>query len=290
MDFYGQPIGFLQNEHLRLEYLAQAGPRIVRLQLPNHVNNLLGEFPDINWEIPGGTFEIFGGHRLWAAPEQPGFSYQPDSHGLWATENGASVEMIWEPPAGQGLEKRMGVALEAGRAAVHLVHTITNRLDHSVRAAPWGITVFPLGGVAYIPNPARDKALPGDSQFVLWPYSKAEDPRLKLEPAGITVRGESAEPPLKVGSFVQTGDCAYLREGVLLLKRFQVLPGEYPDSGSNVEVYCSDRLIELETLACYSDLKPGDSASFEETWEIFTGAQAELKIQEIFPSSQPAQR
>jgi hypothetical protein len=281
-DFYGYSTGILENAQLRLEYLTEAGPRIVRLFLVGGQENLLGEFPDISWKLEQGTFHILGGHRFWAAPEQPGFSYFPDSSGLVAREKSKGIELHRKPPAEGGLAKTIQINLVQDRPAVRLFQTVTNQLKRPVRIAPWGITCFPLGGTAYLPSPAAGLSPQPDDGVVLWPYSRRDDPRLKFAKSGIKVSALAGLPPLKIGAFSKEGCCAYLRAGVLLLKRFDVPQGDYADDGCNVESYCSDRLIELETLSALADLQPGESASYQETWEIYSGGEAQRKLEEIF--------
>ena len=82
MSFYGLPTGSIENDILSLEYLSEAGPRIVRLIYKPLNINLLAEAPDAKLNSPHGDFSIHGGHRLWAAPESPGFTYIPDDSGL----------------------------------------------------------------------------------------------------------------------------------------------------------------------------------------------------------------
>jgi len=287
-DFHGHPTETLENSHLRLEYLTQAGPRIVRLSPANSQENLLGEFLDLGWDTPQGYFQLVGGHRLWAAPEVPGFSHLPDSEGLVVQQNGTGVKLSWEPEAGKGLAKIVEVSLSNERPAVHLTHRIVNDFEHPVRVAPWGITAFPLGGAAYLPSPSTEGGLQPDRKLVLWPYTRWDDPRLGFNAAGVVVSGKSGMPPIKVGTFVPGGCCAYLRNGFLFVKRVELKPGEYPDQGCNAEIYCSDRLIELETIAPLTDLLPGESVSSTETWEIFAGEQAAQKLAEIFSNGGPA--
>ncbi len=51
-DFHGLPTRSLGNDHLTLDYLAEAGPRIVRLFLAGSQTNLLAEAPDLSWDTP----------------------------------------------------------------------------------------------------------------------------------------------------------------------------------------------------------------------------------------------
>lgn len=281
-DFFGQPAASLVNSQVRLNYLTQAGPRIVGLFLDDHEENLFVELPEEGWDTPGGYFPFFGGHRLWAAPEVAGISYGPDSEGLRVEQHAASVTLSWEPRPGTGLAKTVGIKLLDGRAAVHITHQITNRFNHPVRVAPWGITALPLGGMAYLPAAAGGKGFQPDRQLTLWPYSRWDDPRLHFMPAGLSIAGDAALPPLKVGTYAQSGCCAYLRQGVLLVKRFQPAAGEHADRGCNVEVYCSDIFIELETLGPLADLAPGAEVCAEETWELYAGEQALNMLEQIF--------
>ena len=81
-DFYGLPTRILSNQHLRLEFLAEAGPRIVRLSLAGSGENLMAEVPDIHWTTPYGEYYLRGGHRLWHAPEAVPRSSVPDNDSL----------------------------------------------------------------------------------------------------------------------------------------------------------------------------------------------------------------
>ena len=72
-DFHGLPTRSLANDHLTLDYLAEAGPRIVRLFLAGSHTNLLAESPDMSWDTPpapiGFTAAIACGTRLKPFPE-----------------------------------------------------------------------------------------------------------------------------------------------------------------------------------------------------------------------------
>lgn len=84
-DFYGLPTGGLGNDRLRLEYLAEAGPRLVRLFLNGSATreNLLAELPDVVWPTPFGPYRAHGGHRLWTRPRQRRALISPTTADLW---------------------------------------------------------------------------------------------------------------------------------------------------------------------------------------------------------------
>jgi hypothetical protein len=64
----------------------------------------------------------------------------------------------------------------------------------------------------------------------------------------------------------------YWMDDVFFVKRFDAStdPKRYPDGGCNVESYCNDQFIELETLGPLTKLEPGDSIFHMETWEVYT--------------------
>src|SRR5918911_500169 len=85
-DFYGLPTRSIDNGHVRIEFLAEAGPRIVRLFLAGSDENLFAEVPNAKAETPYGEYFFRGGHRLWHSPEAMPRSYIPDNEGLMVQE------------------------------------------------------------------------------------------------------------------------------------------------------------------------------------------------------------
>lgn len=81
-EFFGHATRRIANDDLWVEVLATAGPRIVRAGMTGSSRNLLAETPDAGWGTPYGRYELFGGHRLWFAPEDPDRVAMPDVSGL----------------------------------------------------------------------------------------------------------------------------------------------------------------------------------------------------------------
>lgn len=272
MDFHGWPTLVLENQHLRLECLAQAGPRLVRLELAGQAGNLLAETPDIVWQTPQGPYRLFGGHRLWLAPEDPTNSYVPDSAGLVVRSRPTGLLLEQVTGRADGLQVGIELQLQSDRPAVTIHHYLHNCGDQTIQTAPWAITALPLGGVALLPTPnTRRNGSPWapNRQAVFWPYTRCADPRLEWQDEGWLVRAQPALPPCKIGSFCRSGWIGYLRQGVLLRIRFRVYPeSPHPDLGCNAEIYCNDRFVELETLGPLSSLRPGQQVVHTEEWEI----------------------
>lgn len=271
-DFHGFPVGKLTNGLVELEYLRTAGPRVVGLRL-NGSENLLAGVPQIAIPTPWGEYRYLGGHRLWYAPEGMPRSYVPDSDGLRVAEISGGVILQGKEEPGTGICKSVEITLHPQRPQVTLRHTLRNAGLWEVELAPWTITMFRLGGTAILPFQAEqvnlDDLLP-NRRIVLWPYSKMNDPRLRLEDDFILVHVPGALPLFKIGAFNPRGWVAYWNEGILFRKTFEVFPAAtHPDYGCNAEIYCDEHFIELESLAPLGRLAPGGEVSHTETWELY---------------------
>jgi hypothetical protein len=284
-DFYGLPTCIMCNRHLRLEFLAEAGPRIVRLMLTGSDENLLVEVPDIHWTTPYGEYYLRGGHRLWHAPEAVPRSSVPDNGGLAIEERNGAVRLSQPPEPVTAIRKSMEIRLHDEGPAVTLSHELWNGGAWAIELAPWAITQLPLGGVAILPQPTepmdRDGVLP-NRHLVLWPYTRWRDPRLRLGDEYVLVEAQPQSPIFKIGYLNHHGWVGYLRAGILLAKRFQPQPSAWhADLGCNAEVYCNERFIEMETLGPLSRIEPGQSVTHVETWEFYTGLGAPRTPDEV---------
>ena len=271
-DFHGLPTRTLENDYLRLEYLAEAGPRLVRLFAAGSDQNILAEAPDIFWETPYGRFNIRGGHRLWHAPEKMARTYIPDNGGLVVTDlpDGVRLEAPQEPDT--AVYKTMTVRLHTDRPALTIAHTLVNGGVWAVELAPWAITQMRLGGTAVFPQQVGqldDDGLLPNRQLSLWPYTRLNDARLHLDDDYVLVGPEADAQPFKIGCFNRHGWLAYFLDDLLFVKRFPVRDGQpHPDFGCNAEIYANDKFVELESLGPLTLLQPGQSVSHSETWEV----------------------
>jgi hypothetical protein len=284
-DFYGHPVGVLENEFLRLEYLAQAGPRIVRLSMAGSTDNLLAEAPDVSWETPYGRYHLYGGHRLWVAPEKAGLTSQPDDDGLQIEPFEQGVRLNGASEVAGGLSKTLEVYLQTAKPGVSILHRLTNQGDEPIEVAPWAITQLPLGGQAILPQPTRSvdpDGLQPNRLLVLWPYTQWCDPRLRLGDEMILVNGISFDKKFKIGYYNRHGWAGYLRQGVFFGKRFEIQEqGTYVDLGCNFEIYCDQRLLELETLGPLRKLAPGESVEHKEEWVVLPGVESYENLEAI---------
>lgn len=268
------PTATLANDFLRLDYLTAGGPRITHLGWADGRENLLAAVPDFTIETPLGSYRFLGGHRLWHAPEAHPRSYIPDdANGLTATPQSGGVTLAAPPEPLTGIAKRLEIRLDPHRPAVLLRHELHNAGPWPVTLAPWAITQFRLGGVALMPlptAPADSAGLLPNRLLALWPYSRLDDPRLRLHDGAALLHAAPGAPPFKLGGWNSAGWLGYWLGDHFFRKQFSPQPGQpHPDLGCNAEIYANDRFIELETLGPLVTLDPGARVAHEERWELF---------------------
>ncbi len=275
--FHGLPTVGLAGAAAWFEALAEDGPRIVRLGLVGGPS-LLAETPDVVWPTTAGPYRLWGGHRLWLAPEHAGRNAAPDSGGLGVTSLPDGLLLAGAPDPETACVRTIEVRLDPHRPVLRVRHVVANMGARAIELAPWAITQLPPGGTAILPQPC---ATPGhatrpDRMVALWPYASWDDPRLTVRDGLLAVRGE-AGPEFKAGCAVDAGWAAWVRDGVALVRRWVPVPGaHYPDLGCSAEVFATERYTELEVLGPLVVLEPGDTTALDETWELREVATGEL--------------
>lgn len=272
-DYFGHKTVIYENDFFRIECLAEAGPRIVRLIPQWTGENLLAELPGASIKSPRGDFHFHGGHRLWRAPEIPSQTYIPDDTGLEVKEVTNGIKLVGAEEQGTGLRKSIMIQASSHQPFVIVKHKIKNLGGSTVRLAPWAITMMRPNGTAILPqqigNVDNDGLLP-NRRFALWPYSRWDDARLCLQEEFVTVNANSIASPLKLGYFNPHGWLGYAYYDVMFIKRFGVRGDEeYPDYGCNSEVYVNARALELESIGPFVELAPQVDVVHTETWEVY---------------------
>jgi hypothetical protein len=270
---HGRRTGIVENDVLRLEFLLDAGPRIVRFQLHERPENVLSETPHLSWPTAyGSRFEMIGGHRLWVAPEAPAEEQVPDDRPVDVSRRADAVELRGNTLSREGFRPQIAVTLDASGADIRVRHTLTNESDSTHVVAAWAITAFAVGGVATLPQ--ATEAVGGQEQlpnrwFALWPYSSLEDPRLELGDEAIRIHAKPGEGWLKLGYFSRSGVMRYDRGGVRFTKRFAVdVAAVHADRGCNAESFVCDDFLELESLGPLCSVAPGEAIEHVELWSL----------------------
>lgn len=269
-DFYGIPTGVLSNSFLSLEYLVERAARIVRLNVNGE--NWLAETPDFGWETAHGYYKIYGGHRLWIAPQVGGRTDVPDDTGITVTTYPNGVDLALPADPVTQLSRRIEIRLEPDAPVVHLKHVLKNEGVWAAECAPWTVTQVRLGGRILVPlasgSLGGNESAP-NRMVQFWPCTHLPEPRLQLLDRWLVYPVESYDGNLKMGCFSPDGWIGYALGDMFFKKSFETSFGPaYPDAGCNVEIFNNPRYAELEALGALNVLQPGECTEFNETWEV----------------------
>ena len=266
----------LTNGKIELMVTTDVGPRIIHCA-PAGGENLFKVYDEmVPTRRDGDAWRIYGGHRLWHAPEVEPRTYAPDNSPIKAVATRKGARFLQPVEASTGIEKQIDVALVDGKAAAVVTHKLTNRGPWPVELAPWALSVMDVGGKVIIPMPPRgthpECLLPANT-LTLWPYTDMRDARWTWGFKYVMLQQDAnAKLPQKAGVMVPDGWVACAIKGCLFVKQFDYVAGaKYPDWGCSVETFTNEDLIEMETVAPLVTLAPGASVEHVERWSVFTG-------------------
>ena len=271
LDYKGWPNCIrLYNDEIELIATTDIGPRVMRFGFISG-QNLFYVSPMDQGKTGGSQWRIYGGHRLWLAPEELSRSYYPDNDPLTYTFHTHTLKLSQAREITTGIVKEMEITLSPVKNQVTVLHRLINQSRDNIEVAPWSLSALDVGGRAIIPQEpfgeGHEYLLPVRS-LALWKYTKMNDPRwiwgekyiqAKQDPSNISEQ--------KLGILNQQGWSAYYLNGELLIKKFNYNPGAvYPDYGSNNEIYIDGNFLEMETLGPLTTIPPAGVVTHLEHW------------------------
>ncbi len=277
--YYGNVMK-LTNGTVDVMVTTDVGPRVIYYGFCGGTN-ILGELPASDAvKSEFGEWHPFGGHRLWAAPEAMPRSYWPDNGPVKAESiTDSSVRFTPALETGTSLQKEITVTLSPIGTEVNVLHSITNKSIWQVDLACWALTIMNGGGTTVFPQepfkPHGEVLLPA-RPMVLWNYTDMSDPRWTFGKKYVRLRTDAARDfAQKAGAAVKEGWAAYLRDGLLFVKRFPYQDGAtYPDYGCNFETFTKGTFMEIESVGPLTKLDPNETATHVERWSLFRDVKA----------------
>jgi len=281
----------ITNGTVEVVVTTDVGPRILVLRFVNGKN--LFRVLEEECGVSGGKeWHLFGGHRLWHAPEAHPRSYSPDNDPVVFTLKERGGTFTQRVEALTRIEKEIEVVMDDEGSHLTVIHRLTNRGVWPVELAPWALSVMERGGIAIIPQEPyqswSENLLPV-RPLVLWGYTDMSDSRWLWGKRYVTLRQDPKKTsPQKAGFGNRLGWGAYFLEGYLFVKYTPYLRGvPYPDMGSSFEVYTDHRFLELETLGPLARLEPGETVEHREDWFLFRDITCDGTEESIAENIQP---
>jgi hypothetical protein len=242
---------------------AEFGPRILSLSVDSTENIL---FVDTEHALGSGDWRLYGGHRLWIAPETID-TYAPDNDAC-EVEEGEGYLAVSSIDTRLGLKKTMTVVDDDG--LIRIDHTVVNQSDTLVTGAVWALTCVNNIGTAFFPW-----GTPGSwdlKKVVYWRRwmdhgSDIDDGQFKPTDDLFLVTPAGREG--KVGSACREGFIGVTASGFTFIKTFQRLPVDtYPDDNCAAECYTGAHFTELETLSPLVTFYPKEPVTHSEHWLV----------------------
>ena len=265
----------IDNGEVELIVASEYGPRVMRYGRCGGPNLFATVSPEAQKKPTpyGDDWHIYGGHRLWYAPEHPERSYYPDNLPVTVEANAAQLVLTQAVESAWGLQKSMRIALARHGSGVRVRHRLTHHGSEPVGLAPWALSAMAPGGRAifpqapFVPHP---EVLAPARPLVLWPFTRMNDPRFGWGDRYIFLRQDPARStPQKIGMYDPLGYMAYALAGQLFIKCHTPRPGLHADFGCNVQTFTNELFLELETLGPWVTLHPGEQVEHEEHWFLF---------------------
>ena len=246
------------------------GPRIVDVIKGNSPSVFARLNPAVSIaRRDGGPYIFHGGHRLWAAPEEPSVSYAPDEHDCQIVTSDEAVT-VKAPPDSAGLVKTLEIHRRSG--LLQITHHLENTNESPLRLAGWGISQFRLGGWAMLPSGGwgQSDGLQADRAISVWPYTDLSDPRISWVSSGVEIKA-TAGPRLKLGAGPEPRHLGYFIDGFLFTKTIEAARDRsYVDKGAVGQVFVDESFCELESIGPLTTVLPGESITTMEAWNIAT--------------------
>lgn len=260
---------WLTDAHTEIGIALDFGIRVVHLSCAG-LENLYYEQPtDLSDGFTtAGGWRLYGGHRLWLAPEGDN-AYYPDNAPVHYSleENGVLIEQDTDPFL--QVRKSMRITfLEDG--GVRVAQRILNVSERPMTGAAWGVNTLDAGGEAEISFGHAGRGGYTPRRVVsLWSDTNLHDPRLAFGKDRLLARHLPMKDYLKIGLYSNPGKAVFVNKGQRFTLLFDAQPLEsYPDNGCNFELYMCKQFMELESLGVKTELLPGQCAVHVETWYV----------------------
>jgi hypothetical protein len=214
----------------------------------------------------GGRFDIGPEHIV---PRRPALWVGP-----WNAEitGPRSARLTSADDASTGSRLVRDFELDASTSRLRCTQAIVNVSDHETAWCHWSRTFARGGGIGIVPLSPGSRFPRG---YVM--YGPGAAINFRPDDAHVRRRGDFVEivdtPQFpKLGFDSYAGWFGYLlREGLLFVKRYPTYPDRVYNeiAGLTISIWYFQRIrCELEPIGPRERLKPGESASFSEEWEL----------------------
>ncbi len=260
-DAFGECL-FAENGIIEIGIPLELGIRIVHFSRVGERN--------VFYEEPAETllngWNVYGGHRLWIAPECE-TDYLPDNAPVTYRVAGDTVRIFQKRSDRMPIDKSITLRLDGD--SVYVTHQVRNRSLKPLVCSLWSITAMAGGGVEYIDLPTRVGGLDPLHHLSVWDHTSMGDPRMIFEKDRIIITHMPIRSMMKIGVGHPIPSVRYAIDGYIFTKQFEICPSQpYPDGGVSYETFANQNMVEMESLSPLRTVLPFFSAEHKEVWSL----------------------
>lgn len=262
---------WLENGFWETAVSLRFGPRILWFSVTGCENVFYEQPEDADYLCTPEGWRVFGGTRLWLAPESVHSLYSPDSAPVEYECADGEACVTQNEDRGLHAKKRIVIRETDEKNTVEIEYRITNTGAGPLTGAPWAVSAMRAGGVLTVPFAASSAAITAKPErFVsLWNTTSLGDARLAFREQAVKISHLPMREYFKIGLFCPAGEARYDLNDQTFIKRFPVsAEAAYPDGGVNLEAFCCEQMLEFETLAPVRTMLPGETATHLERWTL----------------------
>lgn len=250
-------LGVPLDHGLRIAYLSYKGS-----------DNLFFEQPrDMTALTTADGWRIYGGHRLWIAPESKDI-YYPDNDAISYKISDGKITIRQKNDPWINVEKTMEIFF-LSNDSLQITHIIKNTDSQAKTFSVWPVTSVAPGGTEYIPLHYAQSGSAPLHKISTWYYTSLGDERAEYKRDLITLRHKPNDLLYKIGISHPAGPITYTNKGVDFEKSFEIdKDSEYPDGNVSYETYMCNYMVEMESLSPLYTVEAGRCAEHKEIWKL----------------------
>jgi len=218
----------------------------------------------------GATWNAYGGHRVWMAPETY-LTYYPDDNKVDYIVEENNFTFIQEPQKHNEIQITLKLNF-TDENTVKFIGGIKNLSKAEKKLSVWSLSMCKGPGLEIVKLPEDEREFTPQRLYTLWSFgAKNNDPRAFYGERYFSLRMEPGNPlAYKVGMRLNPGKVMYLTGNEVFVKSFNRDDLKlYPDNNVNYETYTKDVHLELEVLSPLKALKKDEYYHVEEIWNIY---------------------
>lgn len=244
------------------------GIRVVHLSAIGCENLFYVQPADCSDGFTAGDWRLYGGHRLWLAPESWD-SYCPDNSPISYAVKEDSVLFEQELDSLLNVYKSLSIAF-LNDGSISVTQMIRNASQDALDGAVWSVNTLDAGGTAEIMFACSHVGgFQPQRTISLWSDTNLGDPRLQFSKDRLIAAHMLSKDYLKIGLYSNPGKAIFRNKGQCFELSFGADPDvDYPDGGCNFELFMCEQFMELESLGPKTRILPGESAVHTECWRV----------------------